>query len=828
MFPRSVSPARGAALALCFALFAPAPRVAAGGHLTGPAATYTLDADFDLGSLISVVHDPSDQLQLDGQVQTFSFLWVAISSQGTVAKIDTVTGDVVGEYRTAPRGMGLNPSRTTVDKNGNVWVANRDESGSVPAGAITRGLPPVARSMGSVVHIGLRENGMCQDRNGNGVIETSTGLGDVKEWSNAAGADRLGGATTAGDECILHFVRVNSVGTRHLSVNVDNDLWVSGTDGRFFDLIDGETGALLRQEPSVGHGGYGGLIDARGVIWSASPFMRWDTALPLEDGNWTKLGANYGLCIDSRGNVWSTLRDKVSKYAPDGTLLGTFRHGSRNSQGCVVGLDDHVWVAQSHASNSVGHLLDDGTHVGNVTVGRGPTGVAADAAGKIWATNLHGQTVSRIDPATGPVGADGRTRVGAVDFTSEDLGGNLYNYSDMTGSTLRGAPDSGSWSVVHDSGEEAAEWGAVRWHSETPDDSTLEVRAASSADGTAFSPEQTAANGDDLAVPGGRYLKVIVLFSRGRGDGSGDTGPSPILHELSVATAGAAQRIASEDPSQQGVAMPEPGRIVRFGPPVAIELGEMSRRSEAEGRLELGGAEVEGNAEVRLSTDYQASGTVLEIDLGDGWRPIGTGAVTVRVNPEAARAFPVRVRAGRCPEGVSAAESFSILVESLGGGGQQTSVPLSVEIAAASWLQCWWPLLALLSGALITGVLVHGFWTPFRFPPRLGVVLSPEEDMTEGFFHPIRAQRGSRSGFYRDARIFIRQDFRLAAHRRGAIARLRAHSGRVRIEPVAGAAIWRQTPDDSWDQLPPKETAASFGVIYRDDLGSIFFEIRNG
>ena len=43
------------------------------------------------------------------------------------------------------------------------------------------------------------------------------------------------------------------------------------------------------------------------------------------------------------------------------------------------------------------------------------------------------------------------TRVGAVDFTTLDLGGNPYNYSDMTGSTLTGAPNNGTWSVVFDS-----------------------------------------------------------------------------------------------------------------------------------------------------------------------------------------------------------------------------------------------------------------------------------------------------------------------------------------------------------------------------------------
>ena len=69
----------------------------------------------------------------------------------------------------------------------------------------------------------------------------------------------------------------------------------------------------------------------------------------------------------------------------------------------------------------------------------GPTGVAVDGKGRIWTTNYHTRTVSRIDPSAGPLGSDGVTPVGRVDFTSQDLGGTLDTRSDLTGSTLRRA-----------------------------------------------------------------------------------------------------------------------------------------------------------------------------------------------------------------------------------------------------------------------------------------------------------------------------------------------------------------------------------------------------
>ncbi len=232
-----------------------------------------------------------------------------------------------------------------MDSNGSAWVTNRDEYGFVAANAIGLGVPPVDRNMGSVAHFGLAENGQCLDRNGNGVIDTSTGLGDVKPWLNGGGVDDLGGVGTADDECILQYVRVNSSGTRHVAVDTANDVWVSGTGGSYFDLIDSTTGSIVRQEGSVGYGGYGGLIDGNGVIWStgARHLLRWDTLLslsgpngdpgglnigpPTEGTNWSAqaYAYEYGLCINpNNGEVWNTDlgSGQIKRYAPDGTFMG--------------------------------------------------------------------------------------------------------------------------------------------------------------------------------------------------------------------------------------------------------------------------------------------------------------------------------------------------------------------------------------------------------------------------------------------------------------------------------------------------------------------------
>ena len=475
---------------------------------------YTSEEDFKEGTSINLSHSVPGQLQLDDTVTPFNFVWVAVSSKGTVVKINADTGAIMGEYKTSPDGQPRNPSRTTVDHNGNVWVANRDGN--------------------SVVKIGLQENGQWIDKNGNGKCDTSTGFGDIKPWKNSGGTDTNGGVSTAEDECIIQYVKVSSTGTRHVSVNKDNNVWVSGTGGQNFDLIDGESGKIIRKERSVGYGGYGGLIDKNEVIWSSNPLLRWDTSKPLSGANgvnWRGYSEpSYGLAIDPNGYVWNTSYgySYIRKYAPDGTLVGTYNQGNSYAQGCVADKNGDIWVAHGLSYSTVGHLKNDGTYVGTIQVGSGPTGVAVDANGKIWVTHNGSGTVSRIDPNAGPVGNDGKTRVGAVDFTTQYLGGSLYNYSDMTGSTLTGKPSEGTWETVFDSEIEGMEWGTIGWNGKIFNDSAIIVSLSTSENGTDYCVPITVNNGQEFDIPKGRHIKLNVKFKR-----SSD-GYSPILEELVI------------------------------------------------------------------------------------------------------------------------------------------------------------------------------------------------------------------------------------------------------------------------------------------------------
>ena len=89
----------------------------------------------------------------------------------------------------------------------------------------------------------------CVDRDGDGLIHTSNGLGNILAWPNIT--DGAGGTTAfvedADDEAILIFQRTTGVYNRHVSIDPNNDVWVGGYPylPDTFNKLDGDTGAIL-------------------------------------------------------------------------------------------------------------------------------------------------------------------------------------------------------------------------------------------------------------------------------------------------------------------------------------------------------------------------------------------------------------------------------------------------------------------------------------------------------------------------------------------------------------------------------------------------------
>ena len=540
--------------ALFLASLVPAPATAVA--VAGGDKLYTTDADFDQGTLVDVNHDSpnNNQLQLDQVTTPFPFVNVAASGRGTAVRINVDTGQVVGEYRTAPAGQAANPSRTTVDKLGNVWVTNRDQSSG---------------GKGSVARIGIVQGGTrtladgtpdptgqflsgpfayntCLDRDSDGLLRTSLGLANILPWTNAGGVDTNGGVATAQDECIINYTRVTGTNARTVAVDSNNDVWVGGLGNLNHEKLSGATGQPISgTQFNLGCGGYGGFVHPNGTLWSArggNGLLRYNTG----SSSGTCLGfsrGDYGLGLDpNTGEVWHSFLfgNRIAKLDANGNLLGIFAHGNDAAQGVAVDKLGNVWVAHSlFNATTVGHLKTDGTFVGNVVLpgGNGPTGVAVDSNGKVWVTNINSNNVMRIDPNAGPIGGGG-FRVGAVDLTVPlGPGASPYNYSDMTGAVLGEitAP-SGTWSVVQDSGAAGTPWGKVTWNTE-PEGSepagtsiTFEARASDTEAGLAGQPF-TAVSNASLFSLNGRFIEVRATLTP---NGAGD---SPILSDVRIEVA---------------------------------------------------------------------------------------------------------------------------------------------------------------------------------------------------------------------------------------------------------------------------------------------------
>lgn len=526
---------------------------AAASGASAQSRTYTLDADFDEGVLVNVNHTAvHDQLQLDisGGSTSINFAAIAATGRGTIVRFNTDTGQITGEYRTAPEGLNRNPSRTSVDSAGNVWVGNRDK---------------LAGGMGSVCRIGLIVGGTrvnangtpnpngeylappftyntCFDRDGDGLIRTSRGLSDVLGWPNvtdgAGGADGL--VQDALDECIQIFQRTSGEAVRHLSVDANDDVWVGGYPAfpDAFDKLSGVDGSILSTFLAPGCGGHGGVITPDGILWSTSLFedsvMRYD---PLTaTGICIPVFDPHGITRDSQGNIWIAqfTFNMVTKIAPDGTIFPGFpkRSGGANLDRSLAATfaDDNIWVGNS-GGNDVSRLDNNGAIRKVLDLGpngSGPRGVSVDGRGKVWVLNFSSDNAMRIDPAGG---SDG---LGAVDLVV-DLGTSAApdDYGDFTGRVFPSASQpNGSWTVVYDSGVAGTEFGRISWNASVPAGTGFDVayRAADDVAQLPNLPFVRASNGQGFSGVFGRFVQVQTLFTRA----SSSTVASPQLFDLTI------------------------------------------------------------------------------------------------------------------------------------------------------------------------------------------------------------------------------------------------------------------------------------------------------
>jgi hypothetical protein len=359
----------------------------------------------------------------DGDTE-YSYIWIANSPEGTVSKIDTVTGVELARYMSGPTNGGDDPSRTSVNLIGDVAVANRS---------------------GGITKIAARED-RCEDANGDGVITTSTGPNDVLPFGE--------------DECMLWYVALPTpdpanvqgprptawdAGTQQGDCVVDdarvwNGWWVEAENTAYFRRFDGKTGATLDDvivpdyspQNEWGYGPYGGAVDADGNFWVTGllgPLLRID-AVTLDVDVWPLPddAAPYGMGVDADGDVWMVALEggAITHFSPQSQLFDVYPTPNGSLRGMMIDRNGHLWAAGNDPCGLVQFdtaarvLVNAAVALPGCVI---PVGVSIDVDGYVWAPDQGGNVAYKVDPIT------------YATSTTPGLVG-PYTYSDMTGAGL--------------------------------------------------------------------------------------------------------------------------------------------------------------------------------------------------------------------------------------------------------------------------------------------------------------------------------------------------------------------------------------------------------
>ncbi|PKN44092.1 MAG: hypothetical protein CVU59_12555 [Deltaproteobacteria bacterium HGW-Deltaproteobacteria-17] len=555
-----------------------------------------------------VGRDPNGDIVITQSSDSFYYLWIANTndlSVGTVSKVDTRTmrevaryfsvtcfsrplayyqsGSCLDTYGTAVQLISNSPSRTAVDFNFDVWVANRAFGGQASTTKISNNL------------------GNCIDRNGDGVIQTSAdrdGNGIITTDCDANGSpDNLSTLCTNGlsepefygldDECVMLTTNYGMNNQLGRCVCLDkgssdvgaSNVWVatyqihgsnpqSGTQNVFYQ-INGMTGEFMGFTliPSNVNC-YGCTVDGDGVLWVSSWGLTTyiDTVNPAHPVGRTiatseafgGTHAMYGITTDSENNIWygGWNSNRVYRYRPHRldrsdpayfTELGagtwTMIEYGAYTGGISADLRGFIWVANNNGFIArIPQSIADGVHDASVATQMNPTsfggnmrGSGIDFDGHVWGVSHDTSTANRIelDAAGNATG----------NITTVPVGTNPYTYSDFTGYGLRNfTRPQGTFSYTFTScpdSELPPTWYEVRWNGTTPPGTSISAFVQTSNDAASiryaeiYGPWETSpAVLSDVPGPVAPnpawYIRVTFLLTTENRD------VTPILHDFDL------------------------------------------------------------------------------------------------------------------------------------------------------------------------------------------------------------------------------------------------------------------------------------------------------
>ncbi len=501
---------------------APTPQDPADATDEGPCGDGCMQTDVGVdGDAFDLEQSSGSAVELDDEgalivtrevVVEDSFIWVADTgaSPAAVSKIDTRTREVVARYEVgAP-----DPSRTSVAMTGDAYVTSRSGMGITKFSAAGQD---------------------CPDTNGDGMVTTSTGPGDVLPFGE--------------DDCMLWYRQFDQEiravaaqdipGTTTIEEQLDGPPLITTTPSQHYVWLgastrgaadpssdpqteplamayklDGETGEILL-ETAMPRGAYGFALDGRGILWLTGGAY-WSGSVAFIDTNQctdtatcdvepcrttcsttqcpdTCDGAikgditlepqnTYGITVDCKQRVWLGA-SPIKRYDPlapvDQRLaVATGDAASAYAAGIAADANGSVWGA---ATPVVRLDAEDLTQVQMVDTPSYAHGVAVDVDGKVWAVTMN-TTLHVIEP--GATLADNVVTGDAVDGLQFP-----YTYSDMTGvqQQLAAAEAPGIYTQVFEGCAEGEQttWLDFSWDAETPAASRVvfQVRTADTLEG---------------------------------------------------------------------------------------------------------------------------------------------------------------------------------------------------------------------------------------------------------------------------------------------------------------------------------------------------------
>ena len=493
----------------------------------GPGSTNPYDPTD--GNADSVVVGDDGKLKLDGDSETakLRYLWVSNAVDGTISKIDTFDKIEVARYHSG-LSTGSNPSRTTVDLIGDMFVGNRNDSSVTKiAGNLDR----------------------CIDKNSNGTIETSSGPDDILP------RDATTGKST--DECILWTRVFNDTdlkpehtcgGIRAMAATPETGLefsynghvWVGCMTGDPYSYkLNGNTGDIIDvrsmvDEESHRCGPYGFVLDKTQKLWIAcrtwgaglrTPGIAW---LDVSEGATDKklhyvttpglFGGNgpYGIAIDNKKRIWATeayesddsTRGFLFRYTPDANplLTGTWdalKISEKHHRGLASDKYGYIWVTTTEESAPTipipqevslvnsdtfpdpASLLDTKSFSDGTNTPHQGTGIAVDFNGNVWG-------VSRCQGGQGFASFFEIDRSGATptivttSIKNIPIGNGPYSYSDMVGYNLKNFASIEGWYrqtfEVCEGALPSTIWKKIYWEADIPANTKILIRARTAED----------------------------------------------------------------------------------------------------------------------------------------------------------------------------------------------------------------------------------------------------------------------------------------------------------------------------------------------------------